>query len=215
MVCISHRRTEGRTSARRAVDTMITSSESGSGVREWSVLSVWAIEELAAWLRGSVDQSTRARAAIHRRPMMPNDLWKFGASPSGCPFRSVCAINLDSGHTAEGAELTTPSKTGKAVWVNPAVTRAGALNWTGDNNLSYATNGAYMLFIFIYYIKRQYTSWRSVTSPHSAWPDSHSSTRSNPHRQNIQLPSRSGLRRRHNPLGNHPDSSLCVHQQRR
>jgi hypothetical protein len=41
--------------------------------------------------------------------------WKWGASPSGCPFRSGCAINLDSSHAAKGAELTTPSKTGKAV----------------------------------------------------------------------------------------------------
>jgi hypothetical protein len=70
---VSHRQSEGHTSGRRAIDTIITSSDSGSGLREWSVLSVWAIEELPAWLRGSVDQSnTRARAAIHRRPIMPN-----------------------------------------------------------------------------------------------------------------------------------------------
>ena len=44
-------------------------------------------------------------------------------------------------------------------WVNPAVMWAGALNWTGGNNLSYATNGVYISFIFMYYIKRHYAAW--------------------------------------------------------
>ncbi|CAN6675128.1 oligopeptide transporter 2 [Trichomonascus vanleenenianus] len=42
---------------------------------------------------------------------------------------------------------------------NPAVFWAGALNWTGGNNLSYATNALYLSFIFMYYIKRRYTAW--------------------------------------------------------
>lgn len=36
---------------------------------------------------------------------------------------------------------------------------AGALNWTGGNNLSYATTGVYMAFVFMYYIKRHYLAW--------------------------------------------------------
>lgn len=42
---------------------------------------------------------------------------------------------------------------------DPAVTWAGALNWTGGNNLSYATNGIYISFIFMYWIKRRYNAW--------------------------------------------------------
>jgi len=44
-------------------------------------------------------------------------------------------------------------------WFNPAVFWAGVLNWTGGNNLSYATNGLYLSFIFMYYIKRHYGPW--------------------------------------------------------
>ena len=44
-------------------------------------------------------------------------------------------------------------------WFDPAVTWAGALNWTGGNNLTYATNGLYVSFIFMYYIKRRYGAW--------------------------------------------------------
>lgn len=43
--------------------------------------------------------------------------------------------------------------------LNPSVLWAGALNWTGGNNLSYATNGLYISFIFMYYIKRHYRAW--------------------------------------------------------
>ncbi|KAH8894599.1 oligopeptide transporter 2 [Thozetella sp. PMI_491] len=43
--------------------------------------------------------------------------------------------------------------------IDPAVTWAGALNWTGGNNLSYATNGMYLSFIFMYWIKRRYNAW--------------------------------------------------------
>jgi OPT family small oligopeptide transporter len=42
---------------------------------------------------------------------------------------------------------------------SPSVAWAGSLNWTGGNNLSYATNGLYLSFIFMYFIKRRYTAW--------------------------------------------------------
>ena len=42
---------------------------------------------------------------------------------------------------------------------DPAVAWVGALNWTGGNNLSYATNGVYISFIFMYYLKRNYSAW--------------------------------------------------------
>lgn len=44
-------------------------------------------------------------------------------------------------------------------WFEPAVFWAGAMQWTGGNNLSYATNGVYLSFIFMYYIKRRYEPW--------------------------------------------------------
>jgi OPT family small oligopeptide transporter len=44
-------------------------------------------------------------------------------------------------------------------WFDPAVFWNGALNWTGGNNLSYATNVMYISFIFMYYIKRHYSAW--------------------------------------------------------
>ena len=43
--------------------------------------------------------------------------------------------------------------------LDPAVVWAGALNWTGGNNLSYATGGIYVSFVFMYYIKRRYKAW--------------------------------------------------------
>jgi hypothetical protein len=43
--------------------------------------------------------------------------------------------------------------------VRPAVFWAGALNWTGGNNLSCATNGLSLAFIFMYYLKRNYLLW--------------------------------------------------------
>jgi OPT family small oligopeptide transporter len=44
-------------------------------------------------------------------------------------------------------------------WFDPAVFWNGALNWTGGNNLSYATNALYLSFIFMYYLKRNYLPW--------------------------------------------------------
>lgn len=43
--------------------------------------------------------------------------------------------------------------------VHPCVAWAGALNWTGGNNLTYATLGMYLSFIFMYYIKRRFGAW--------------------------------------------------------
>lgn len=42
---------------------------------------------------------------------------------------------------------------------DPAVFWSGALNWTAGNNLTYATQGLYLSFIFMYYIKRRYEGW--------------------------------------------------------
>lgn len=42
---------------------------------------------------------------------------------------------------------------------DPAVFWSGALNWTAGNNLTYATQGLYLSFIFMYYIKRRYQNW--------------------------------------------------------
>lgn len=44
-------------------------------------------------------------------------------------------------------------------WFDPAVFWAGALNWTGGNNLSYATNAIYISFIFMHVVKRRYPGW--------------------------------------------------------
>jgi hypothetical protein len=44
-------------------------------------------------------------------------------------------------------------------WFDLAVFWNSTLNWTGGNNLSYTTNGLYLSFIFIYYIKRHYSGW--------------------------------------------------------
>ncbi|KAH9904900.1 oligopeptide transporter 2 [Xylariomycetidae sp. FL2044] len=43
--------------------------------------------------------------------------------------------------------------------IDPAVTLSGALNWTGGNNLSYATNAMYISFIMMYHVKRHYGAW--------------------------------------------------------
>ncbi|KAK3182148.1 oligopeptide transporter 6 [Lecanicillium sp. MT-2017a] len=44
-------------------------------------------------------------------------------------------------------------------WFDPAVFWAGSLNWSGGNNLSYATNGLYISYIFMHHIKRRYGPW--------------------------------------------------------
>ena len=48
---------------------------------------------------------------------------------------------------------------GLLAWFDPAVFWSGALTWTGGSNLTYATNGLYLSFIFMYYIKRRYSAW--------------------------------------------------------
>jgi len=45
--------------------------------------------------------------------------------------------------------------------LNPAVALSGALNWTGNTNLTYATLGIYLAWLFQYYLKRRYTAWWS------------------------------------------------------
>ena len=56
-------------------------------------------------------------------------------------------------------------------WFDPAVMWHGALTWTGEqrhnhpwltaggNNLSYATQGLYISFIFMYYLRKHYSAW--------------------------------------------------------
>ncbi len=43
--------------------------------------------------------------------------------------------------------------------LNPAIALSGALNWAGNTNLTYATLGIYLAFIFQFYLKRRYTAW--------------------------------------------------------
>ena len=43
--------------------------------------------------------------------------------------------------------------------LNPAIALSGALNWAGNNNLTYATLGIYIAWYFQYYLKRYYTAW--------------------------------------------------------
>ncbi|KAK6206034.1 hypothetical protein LQW54_007973 [Pestalotiopsis sp. IQ-011] len=43
--------------------------------------------------------------------------------------------------------------------LNPAIALSGALNWAGNNNLTYATLGIYIAWLFQYYLKRRYTAW--------------------------------------------------------
>lgn len=43
--------------------------------------------------------------------------------------------------------------------LNPAIALSGALSWAGNNNLSYATLGIYLAWLFQFYLKRRYTAW--------------------------------------------------------
>ncbi len=43
--------------------------------------------------------------------------------------------------------------------LNPAIALSGALNWAGNNNLTYATFGIYIAWYFQFYLKRRYTAW--------------------------------------------------------
>lgn len=43
--------------------------------------------------------------------------------------------------------------------LNPAVALSGSLNWASNNNLTYATLGIYIAWVFQYFLKRRYTAW--------------------------------------------------------
>ena len=43
--------------------------------------------------------------------------------------------------------------------LNPAIALSGALNWAGNNNLTFATLGIYIAWFFQFYLKRRYTAW--------------------------------------------------------
>lgn len=43
--------------------------------------------------------------------------------------------------------------------LHPAIALSGALNWAGNNNLTYATLGIYIAWVFQFYLKRRYTAW--------------------------------------------------------
>ena len=43
--------------------------------------------------------------------------------------------------------------------LNPAIALSGALNWAGNNNLTYATTGIFIAWFFQYFLKRKYTAW--------------------------------------------------------
>ncbi|KFA54222.1 hypothetical protein S40293_08147 [Stachybotrys chartarum IBT 40293] len=56
----------------------------------------------------------------------------------------------------------------KYVWIplssilaclHPAIALSGALEWAGNNNLTYATLGIYIAWFFQFYLKRRYTAW--------------------------------------------------------
>ena len=43
--------------------------------------------------------------------------------------------------------------------LNPAIALSGALNWAGNNNLTYGTLQIYLAWLFQFYLKRRYTAW--------------------------------------------------------
>lgn len=43
--------------------------------------------------------------------------------------------------------------------LNPAIALSGALQWAGNNNLTYATLAIYLAWLFQYYLKRRFTAW--------------------------------------------------------
>ncbi|KAF3765425.1 hypothetical protein M406DRAFT_78222 [Cryphonectria parasitica EP155] len=43
--------------------------------------------------------------------------------------------------------------------LHPAIALSGALNWAGNTNLTYATLGIYLAWVFQFYLKRRYTAW--------------------------------------------------------
>ena len=43
--------------------------------------------------------------------------------------------------------------------LHPSIALSGALQWAGNNNLTYATLGIYLAWLFQHYLKRRYTAW--------------------------------------------------------
>lgn len=43
--------------------------------------------------------------------------------------------------------------------LHPAIALSGAIQWAGNNNLTYATLGIYLAWLFQFYLKRRYTAW--------------------------------------------------------
>jgi OPT family small oligopeptide transporter len=43
--------------------------------------------------------------------------------------------------------------------LHPAIALSGALEWSGNNNLTYATLGIYIAWFYQYYLKRRFTAW--------------------------------------------------------
>ena len=43
--------------------------------------------------------------------------------------------------------------------LNPAIALSGAMSWAGNTNLTYATLGIYLAWLFQFYLKRRYTAW--------------------------------------------------------
>ena len=43
--------------------------------------------------------------------------------------------------------------------IHPAIALSGGLQWAGNTNLTYATLGIYLAWIFQFYLKRRYTAW--------------------------------------------------------
>jgi hypothetical protein len=43
--------------------------------------------------------------------------------------------------------------------LNPAIALSGAMTWSGNGNLTYATLGIYIAWVFQFYLKRRYTAW--------------------------------------------------------
>ena len=44
-------------------------------------------------------------------------------------------------------------------WLDPAIASHGMVDWTGGTNLSYYTNGLYLSFIFMHYLRKNYSAW--------------------------------------------------------
>jgi hypothetical protein len=76
-------------------------------------------------------------------------------------IKAACARRLSAAkYTALDRGLFRPAATVLG-YINPAIALSGMLNWSGQNNLSMATTGIYLAWIFQYYLKRRHTAWWS------------------------------------------------------